>query len=106
MERGNAKAAPECFHQISAQVEAIQRNLEHLSIVNVSAVSQSNICSICDGTDHLTINCNWGRLSEGDMEQVNTFNNNFKSQNNLYSNTYNLGWRNHPNFSWRNNQEN
>ncbi|XP_042436838.1 uncharacterized protein LOC122022786 [Zingiber officinale] len=26
-------------------------------------------------------------------------------QNNLYSNTYNPGWRNHPNFSYRNNQD-
>ncbi|KAK5802490.1 hypothetical protein PVK06_030084 [Gossypium arboreum] len=34
-------------------------------------------------------------------EQVNYMvNNNFRSQNNLYSNTYNAGWRNHPNFSW------
>lgn len=22
-------------------------------------------------------------------------------QNNPYSNTYNLGWKNHPNFSWK-----
>ncbi|KAK5793055.1 hypothetical protein PVK06_034191 [Gossypium arboreum] len=27
-------------------------------------------------------------------------NNNPRSQNNPYSNTYNAGWRNHPNFSW------
>ncbi|WRX26276.1 Retrotransposon gag domain - like 10 [Theobroma cacao] len=27
-----------------------------------------------------------------------------RQQNNPYSNTYNLGWRNHPNFSWNNNQ--
>ncbi|KAG8493072.1 hypothetical protein CXB51_010380 [Gossypium anomalum] len=27
-------------------------------------------------------------------------NNNCKSQNNPYSNTYNADWRNHPNFSW------
>ncbi|KAG8490839.1 hypothetical protein CXB51_014030 [Gossypium anomalum] len=34
-------------------------------------------------------------------EQVNYIgNNNFISQNNPYSNTYNAGWRNHPNFSW------
>ncbi|KAG8500859.1 hypothetical protein CXB51_002880 [Gossypium anomalum] len=34
-------------------------------------------------------------------EQVNYMgNNNFRSQNNPYSNTYNTGWRNHPNFSW------
>ncbi|KAG8485620.1 hypothetical protein CXB51_018935 [Gossypium anomalum] len=34
-------------------------------------------------------------------EQVNYMgNNNFRSQNNPYSNTYNAGWKNHPNFSW------
>lgn len=34
-------------------------------------------------------------------EQVNYMdNNNFRSQNYPYSNTYNAGWRNHPNFSW------
>ncbi|KAK5833771.1 hypothetical protein PVK06_017629 [Gossypium arboreum] len=34
-------------------------------------------------------------------EQVNYMgNNNFRSHNNPYSNTYNAGWRNHPNFSW------
>ncbi|KAK5839064.1 hypothetical protein PVK06_007822 [Gossypium arboreum] len=27
-------------------------------------------------------------------------NNNSRSRNNPYSNTYNAGWRNHPNFSW------
>ena len=26
--------------------------------------------------------------------------NNYTRQNNPYSNTYNQGWRNHPNFSW------
>ncbi|KAG8503340.1 hypothetical protein CXB51_001296 [Gossypium anomalum] len=34
-------------------------------------------------------------------EQVNYMgNNNFRSQNNPYSNTYNTGWKNHQNFSW------
>ncbi|KAK5846848.1 hypothetical protein PVK06_003147 [Gossypium arboreum] len=34
-------------------------------------------------------------------EQVNYMgNNNFQSQNNPYSNTYNAGWMNHSNFSW------
>ncbi|KAG8486098.1 hypothetical protein CXB51_019412 [Gossypium anomalum] len=34
-------------------------------------------------------------------EQVNYIgNSNFRSQNNPYSNTYNAGWKNHPNFSW------
>ncbi|KAG8483102.1 hypothetical protein CXB51_022038 [Gossypium anomalum] len=34
-------------------------------------------------------------------EQVHYIgNNNSRLQNNPYSNTYNAGWRNHPNFSW------
>ncbi|KAG8483287.1 hypothetical protein CXB51_022307 [Gossypium anomalum] len=34
-------------------------------------------------------------------EQVNYMgNNNFRSQNNQYSNTYNASWENQPNFSW------
>ncbi|KAA3456048.1 Retrotransposon gag protein [Gossypium australe] len=33
-------------------------------------------------------------------EQVHYMGNTFKSQNNPYSNTYNPGWKNHPNFSW------
>ncbi|KAA3465597.1 integrase [Gossypium australe] len=33
-------------------------------------------------------------------EQVQYMGKNFRPQNNPYSNTYNPGWRNHPNFSW------
>ncbi|KAK5771136.1 hypothetical protein PVK06_047311 [Gossypium arboreum] len=34
-----------------------------------------------------------------DYEQLNYMGNNPRPQNNPYSNTYNAGWRNHPNFS-------
>ena len=38
------------------------------------------------------------------VEQVNAMQNfNSRPQNNPYSNTYNPSWRNHPNFSYRNN---
>ena len=33
-------------------------------------------------------------------EHVDYMGNAHRPQNNPYSNTYNLGWRNHPNFSW------
>jgi hypothetical protein len=39
-----------------------------------------------------------------EMEQVNAFNNFQKQSTGPYSETYNLGWRNHPNFSWKQNQ--
>ena len=35
-------------------------------------------------------------------EQVDYLGNPMRPQNNLYSNTYNPGWRSHPNFSWSN----
>jgi hypothetical protein len=43
--------------------------------------------------------------SSTDQEQANYVGqNNYPPKNNPYSNTYNAGWRNHPNFSWSNNQ--
>jgi hypothetical protein len=39
-----------------------------------------------------------------EMEQENAFNNNQKPSSGPYSETYNPGWRNHPNFSWKQNQ--
>ncbi|XP_059446560.1 uncharacterized protein LOC132178122 [Corylus avellana] len=38
------------------------------------------------------------------MEHVNTFNDHQKQSHGLYFRTYNLGWWNHPNFSWKQNQ--
>ncbi|KAL2486257.1 Uncharacterized protein Adt_31013 [Abeliophyllum distichum] len=39
-------------------------------------------------------------------EQVDYIQGGQRQQNNPCSNTYNLGWRNHPNFSWKDNQNN
>ena len=36
------------------------------------------------------------------MENVNYVNNFKGQQNQVYGNTYNPSWRNHPNFSWSN----
>jgi hypothetical protein len=38
------------------------------------------------------------------MEQVNTFNDYRKQANGPFFETYNPRWRNHPNFSWNQNQ--
>jgi hypothetical protein len=92
--------------KLATQMEAMQKSIDRLTNQNVSAVHQSPTYSICGGGNHLAINCNWGGTAEGNAEQVNVLNNNYRPQNNPYSNTYNPGWRNHPNFSWRNNQDN
>ncbi|XP_039118882.1 uncharacterized protein LOC120255028 [Dioscorea cayenensis subsp. rotundata] len=38
--------------------------------------------------------------SANQIEQVDFLGQNCHYQNNPFSNTYNAGWRNHPNFSW------
>jgi hypothetical protein len=43
-------------------------------------------------------------FSENQMEQVNAFNDFRKQSSGPYSESYNPGWRNHPNFSWKQNQ--
>ena len=60
-------------------------------------------CSVCNVNDHWECDCPYATETQGNHEQVNFVNQgNFRPNNNPYSNTYNPGWRNHPNFSWRN----
>lgn len=49
-------------------------------------------CEICGGP-HSTVYC---VATAKQIEEIN-----FLRQNNPYSNTYSLGWKNHPNFSWK-----
>ncbi|KAF7152131.1 hypothetical protein RHSIM_Rhsim01G0069400 [Rhododendron simsii] len=50
------------------------------------------------------VDCQVGNpFANNGSEQAN-FVSNYQLQNNPYSNTYNPGWRNHPNFSWSNSQ--
>ncbi|XP_048228995.1 uncharacterized protein LOC125369808 [Ricinus communis] len=68
-------------------------------------------CEFCSGP-HYGANCNAGGMFassstsskvSADHEQVNYMRSAPGQQNNPYSSTYNPGWRNHSNFSWRNN---
>jgi hypothetical protein len=51
--------------KLAAQLEAMQKSIDRLTNQNISAVHQSPTCAICGGGDYLTINCNWGRSTEG-----------------------------------------
>ena len=70
--------------------------------------SQSNnasVCSICSVPGHPTDMCP-SLQNESGVEQVNMVGSqgqNFQARrNDPFSNTYNPGWRNHPNFRWSN----
>jgi len=62
-------------------------------------------CSICASPMHLEQTCpSLPAFVESPMKQVNAFNDYRKQSHGPFAESYNLGWRNHPNFSWKQNQ--
>nr|XP_027082257.1 uncharacterized protein LOC113704565 [Coffea arabica] len=65
---------------------------------HVSSNSNQGVVVTCSTTcsgDHDDSMCS----SSEQVQYINNYNR--PPQNNLYSNTYNPGWRNHPNFGWK-----
>ncbi|XP_058783531.1 uncharacterized protein LOC131658229 [Vicia villosa] len=87
--------------QIAAEVERRlkQMALEKQTVAQVQPVqpTQAVNCDICGGP-HFAMHC---VATAQQVEEIN-----FLKQNNPYSNTYNPGWKNHPNFSWKDQQGN
>jgi len=98
-ERATKKAGlyeVEAFTALQAQIAALSKKLEAQT---VNAVTTPMPCNSCGGPH------NHGECISGQnlQEQVYFMNNNNAPTNNPYSNTYNAGWRNHPNLGWGNN---
>src|ERR1044072_1076565 len=82
--------------QVNAKVEALTQKLENLTTAlaaTVAVVAQT--CDLCGLQSHLALEC--PLLTGVPVEQANYV------QGNPYSNTYNPGWKNHPNFSYKSN---
>jgi hypothetical protein len=92
--------------ELTQRMDAIVKRLDNLSMekpVKVVNTFPVESCSVCASPLHQAQNCpSMAVFSE--MEQVNAFNNFQKQSTGPYSETYNPGWRNHPNFSWKQNQ--
>ncbi|XP_050233798.1 uncharacterized protein LOC126682206 [Mercurialis annua] len=87
----------EAISALDAKVEALTKKIDKLAIPQIT-------CCLCGG-NHVMEDCsmNNAHVVQG-MEQANYVANQGRGQNNPYSNTYNPGWKNHPNFSWSNTQ--
>ncbi|KAI3773872.1 hypothetical protein L1987_48411 [Smallanthus sonchifolius] len=87
----NTRGARQGVHSVdtvtslSAQVDALTTRLNQLNKGKTATEATEEVKSIITNT-----------------EQVD-FIGTHRLQNNPYSNTYNPGWRNHPNFSWKDN---
>jgi hypothetical protein len=87
------------FLQLSKKVEAME--LQNSSQVN--SMGNNAMCVICENVGHSTEECpTIPAFKEvlNNPSQVNALNHYNRPQNDPYSQRYNEGWRNHPNFSW------
>ena len=93
---------------MNMKIDALTKRLDALTTspsINAAHTYTVDSCSICANPMHSVQNCSSTLVySEYPMEQVNAVNDYRKQSNGLYSETYNSGWRNHPNFSWKQNQ--
>ena len=83
-----------------AEIAALRAEVNNLK--GTAMHVQSITCDLCGG-GHDTSNCQTGNPFAKTTDTANYIGNFFRPQeNNPYSNTYNQGWRQHPNFSWSN----
>ncbi|GFS44912.1 hypothetical protein Acr_00g0092800 [Actinidia rufa] len=92
---------------VNAMLATMARKLEALEFAKVNAVGSEELkevsCAVCETKEHDTISCPViPGIKEALHGQVNAIGHYGQGARNPYSNTYNPGWRDHPNFGWRN----
>ncbi|CAN6679400.1 unnamed protein product [Malus baccata var. baccata] len=75
-------------------------------VVEGPKVKNVAACGVCSMQGHLTDKCPQ-LIENGGWETLNAvgFGNQYQPRNDPFSNTYNPGWRDHPNFKWREPQQ-
>ena len=95
------------FTALQTQISALSKQLGNLTHKANSASTefQGEQCNMLGNVNDKFVLCNTRNFGENCVEQANYVGNQFQGRqgNNLYSNTCNPGWRNHPNFSWSTN---
>ena len=93
--------------EMNMKIDALAKRLDALVVgpsINAASTYAVDSCSICASPMHSAQNCPSASVfTEYPMEQANAFNDYRKQSAGPYSETYNPGWRNHPNFSWKQN---
>ena len=80
---------------LNAKIDFLMQSMKNFGVNQVQHTPVT--CEEC-GEGHPSDQC------PHSVESIQFVSNARKPQNNPYSNTYNPGWRQHPNFSWNNNQ--
>ncbi|KAL0411765.1 UNVERIFIED_CONTAM: hypothetical protein Slati_3766200 [Sesamum latifolium] len=88
---------------LSAQMNALTHKVDNLGAAMWNGAPMGP-CGACGQMGHWSQDCQVGNLHIIN-EDANFVSHGGRSNFNPYSNTYNPGWRSHPNFSWSNNQQ-
>ncbi|CAN6547132.1 unnamed protein product [Malus baccata var. baccata] len=101
---------PHQVNEVSAITE-LQNQMANLTtllsqVVKGPKVKNVAACGVCSMQGHLTDKCPQ-LIENGGWETLNAvgFGNQYQPRNDPFSNTYNPGWRDHPNFKWREPQQ-
>jgi hypothetical protein len=95
-------------HDLQAKFASLARKVEALECKNSGQLKsiQDIVCQICETNEHATNDCpTLTSFKECLHEQAHALNSFQRPNHNSYSQTYNPGWRNHPNFSVNNNAQ-
>ena len=97
-------------NEVSA-ISELQNQMANLTtllsqVVEGPKVQSVAACGVCSMQGHVTDKCPQ-LIENGGWESLNAvgFGNQYQPRNDPFSNTYNPGWRDHPNFKWREPQQ-
>ncbi|CAN6476089.1 unnamed protein product [Victoria cruziana] len=82
------------------KLDTLSKKLDQLLSTRTTGYGQP-VCTLCDGMRHTVEDCPISRVDSSAGQAVNAAQG-FSRPYDPYSTTYNLGWRNHPNFGWKN----
>ncbi|XP_050229274.1 uncharacterized protein LOC126678418 [Mercurialis annua] len=85
-------------HDIVSEVAELTKQVKMLFSQNQQS---TETCAVCGIQGHIATSCNYANEVQSQEANFVSYNQNRQPRNDPYSNTYNAGWRNHPNFSWR-----
>ncbi|CAL2266116.1 unnamed protein product [Prunus armeniaca] len=97
------RAPPKKVGVYEVSASDIGPQIANLTNLVKQLIPQAQVCAVCANPGHPTESC---PSLYGDGEEMAQAHNmqQQKPRNDPFSNTYNPGWRQHPNFGWKNNQ--
>jgi hypothetical protein len=96
-------------YDLQANFASLARKVEALEFKKNGQLKsvQDILCHICEMNEHATNDYpTLPSFNECPHEQARALNSFQRPNHNPYSQTYNPGWRNHPNFSWKSGNNN